>query len=99
MLAGSPPGRVHRGGAGLPEHRIELDVGNAGHVAELPCQGRLARAAPAEDDHFAHAIMMPAAPQPPDTSGETASAPANPDEVPAEVIWIRDTPCDLGIGQ
>jgi hypothetical protein len=42
VLARSPPGRVHRGGAGLPEQRIELDGGTAGHVAELPCRGRLA---------------------------------------------------------
>ena len=74
VLAGSPPGRVHRGRAGLPEQRIELDGGNACHVAELPCQGRLARAAPAEDDHSSHAIMMPAAPRPPDMSSETAPA-------------------------
>jgi hypothetical protein len=71
VLAGSPPGRVDRDGAGLPEQRIELDGGNACHVAELPCQGRLTRAAPAEDDHSSHAIMMPAA-RPPDISGATA---------------------------
>lgn len=46
VLARGPPGRVHRGGAGLPEQRIGLDGGNARHVADLPQQGRLARAAP-----------------------------------------------------
>src|SRR5260221_8407282 len=58
-----PFGRVGRGEPALPEQRVQLDHGQAGHIAELPGQDRLASTAPAENHHSPHIPMIVDAPR------------------------------------
>src|SRR5215469_12912941 len=57
-----PFGWVGRGEPGLPEQRVQLDHRQAGQLANLPGQDRLASTAPAENHHSSHTPMIVAEP-------------------------------------